>query len=114
MNRSVQFRAPVTTVGNTTIRTLAPAWLRSLRVWVRYRPASPRGGRNEPELEWSYLAPSAEMKPGQRTGKFRLGSDELLVDATGHSNISIQDYAVAMIDQLERPEHVRQRFTVGY
>ena len=114
LRRSVQFRAPVTTVGNTTIRTMAPAWLRSLRVWVRYRPASPRGGRNEPELEWSYLAPSAEMKPGQRTGKFRLGSDELLVDATGHSNISVQDYAVTMIDELERPEHVRQRFTVGY
>jgi uncharacterized protein len=54
------------------------------------------------------------MKPGQRTGKFLLGSDELLVNATGHSNISVQDYAVGMIDELERPEHVRQRFTVGY
>ena len=54
------------------------------------------------------------MKPGQRTGKFCLGSDKLLVDATGDSNISVQDYAVAMIDELERPEHVRQRFTVGY
>jgi len=64
--------------------------------------------------QWSYLAPSAELKPGQRTGEFRLGSSELLVDATGHSNISVQDYAVAMIDELERPEHVRQRFTVGY
>jgi uncharacterized protein len=70
--------------------------------------------QNEPELAWSFLAPSAELKPGKRTGKFRLGSDELLVDATGHSNISVQDYAVAMIDELERPEHVRQRFTVGY
>ena len=48
-----------------------------------------------------YLAPSAEMKPGQRTGKFRLGSDQLLVDASGHSRISVQDYAVAMIDELE-------------
>lgn len=70
--------------------------------------------RNEPELEWSYLSPSAELKPGKRTGKFRLGSDQLLVDASGHSNISVQDYAVAMIDELERPEHLRQRFTVGY
>jgi len=68
----------------------------------------------EPELEWSYLRPSAELKPGQRTGKFRLGSDQLLVDATGQSKISVQDYAVAMIDELERPAHVRQRFTVGY
>jgi putative NADH-flavin reductase len=47
-------------------------------------------------------------------GTSSLGSDELLVDATRHSNISVQDYAVAIIDQLERPEHVRQRFTVGY
>ena len=70
--------------------------------------------QKEPELEWSYLAPSAEMKPGQRTGKFRLGSDHLLVDASGDSRISVQDYAVAMIDELENGAHIRQRFTVGY
>jgi uncharacterized protein len=70
--------------------------------------------RKEPELEWSYLSPSAELKPGERTRKFRLGNDQLLVDATGQSKISVQDYAVAMIDELERPAHVRQRFTVGY
>ena len=52
--------------------------------------------------------------PEQRTGKFRLGTDQLLVDANGQSKISVQDYAVAMIDELERPAHVRQRFTVGY
>ena len=55
--------------------------------------------RKEPELEWSFLSPSAELKPGDRTGKFRLGSDQLLVDATGQSKISVQDYAVAMIDR---------------
>jgi uncharacterized protein len=70
--------------------------------------------RQEPELEWSYLSPSADMKPGERTGQFRLGNDQLLVDATGQSTISVQDYAVAMIDELERPTHVRQRFTAGY
>jgi len=70
--------------------------------------------RKEPELERSYLSPSAELKPGQRTGKFRLGNDQLLVDTTGKSQISIQDYAVAMIDELEHPAHVRRRFTVGY
>ena len=70
--------------------------------------------REEPELEWSYLSPSADLKPGQRTGSFRLGTDQLLVDATGQSTISVQDYAVAMIDELERPTHVRQRFTAGY
>jgi uncharacterized protein len=70
--------------------------------------------RKEPELEWSYLSPSAELTPEQHTGKFRLGNDQLLVDATGQSKISVQDYAVAMIDELERPTHVRQRFTAGY
>jgi len=70
--------------------------------------------RKEPELEWSHLSPSAELTPGQRTGNVRLGSDQLLVDATGKSEISVQDYAVAMINELERPAHVRRRFTVGY
>ena len=70
--------------------------------------------RKEPELEWSFLAPSAQLQPGIRTGKFRLGSDQLLVDANGQSRISVQDYAGAMIDELERPKHIRQRFTVGY
>lgn len=69
--------------------------------------------REEPELQWSYLSPSADLKPGQRTGSFRLGTDQLLVDATGQSTISVQDYAVAMIDELERPTHVRQRFTTA-
>ena len=76
--------------------------------------SGPTPKRALPELEWSFLSPSAELKPGQRTGKFRLGNDQLLVDATGQSKISVQDYAVAMIDELERPTHVRQRFTVGY
>jgi uncharacterized protein len=70
--------------------------------------------RNESELEWSFLVPSATLEPGERTAKFRLGGDQLLVDANGESRISLQDYAVAMIDELERPVHVRQRFTVGY
>jgi hypothetical protein len=70
--------------------------------------------RKEPDLEWTFLAPSAEMKPGERTGKFRLGVDQLLVDSAGHSRISVQDYALAMIDELENPTHIRKRFTVGY
>ena len=69
--------------------------------------------RKEPGLEWSFLAPSAEMQPGERTGTFRLGKDQLLVDATGKSSISVQDFAVAMINELEHPGHIRQRFTVG-
>jgi putative NADH-flavin reductase len=70
--------------------------------------------RQEPGLDWSFLSPSADLSPGQRTGKFRLGKDQLLKDANGQSSISTQDYAVAMIDELERPAHIRQRFTVGY
>ena len=70
--------------------------------------------QKEGKLDWSFLAPSAELEQGQRTGKFRLGADHLLVDANGKSRISVQDYAVAMIDELEHPTHVRQRFTVGY
>ena len=70
--------------------------------------------RKEPDLDWSYLSPSAELKSGVSTGKFRLGGDQLLVDASGHSTISVQDYAVAMLDELENTAHVRRRFTVGY
>lgn len=70
--------------------------------------------RNEKVLEWTFLSPSAEFLPGERTGKFRLGRDDLLVDANGRSWISMEDYAIAMVDELERPEHLRERFTVGY
>ncbi|HEX6725720.1 MAG TPA: NAD(P)H-binding protein, partial [Nitrospira sp.] len=70
--------------------------------------------RQETGLEWSFLSPSADLFPGQRTGTFRLGTDQLLKDATGESRISVQDYAMAMIDEVERPRHIRQRFTVGY
>jgi putative NADH-flavin reductase len=70
--------------------------------------------RNETELNWTMLSPSAMTTPGQRTGQFRLGGDQLLVRADGKSEISLEDYAVAMIDELERPAHPRRRFTVGY
>jgi len=70
--------------------------------------------RQETGLEWSYLSPSADLSPGQRTGKFRLGTDQLLKDANGESRISVQDYAMAMIDEVEKPNHIRRRFTVGY
>jgi len=70
--------------------------------------------RQEEELDWTVLAPSAHLEPGARTGVFRLGADSLLVDADGNSRISLADYAMAMIDELERPAHVRARFTVGY
>ena len=70
--------------------------------------------RGESSLEWTFLSPSAIIGPGERTGKFRLGKDQLLVGDDGKSRISIPDYAIALVDELERPQHVRQRFTVGY
>ncbi|MGD0470973.1 MAG: NAD(P)-dependent oxidoreductase [Terriglobales bacterium] len=69
---------------------------------------------HEKDLEWTFLSPSAEFIPGERTGKFRLGVDELLTDSHGRSWISIEDYAIAMVDEMEQPKHLRQRFTVGY
>lgn len=70
--------------------------------------------RAEPELNWSMLSPSALIAPGERTGRFRLGQDQLLVDEAGDSRISVEDYALALVDELEQPAHPRQRFTVGY
>ena len=70
--------------------------------------------KQEKELDWTMLSPSAIIAPGQRTGKFRLGTDQLLIDQNGQSHISVEDYAAAMIDELERPAHSRQRFTAGY
>lgn len=70
--------------------------------------------KQEPGLDWVFLAPSVMIAPGQRTGKFRLGKDHVLYDEKGASRISLQDYAVAMIDELEHPQHHHERFTVGY
>lgn len=70
--------------------------------------------KQEKELDWTMLSPSAIIAPGQRTGKFRLGTDQLLIDDNGQSHISVEDYAVAMIDELAQHKHARQRFTVGY
>lgn len=66
------------------------------------------------DLDWTFLSPSALFVDGERTGIFRRGGDDLLVAGDDRSWISFQDYAVALIDELERPAHVRQRFTVGY
>jgi len=66
------------------------------------------------DLDWTFLSPSRFFNAGERTGKFRLGKDQLLVDMQGKSSISYEDYAVALVDELEKPRHVRARFTVGY
>ncbi|MFC5665147.1 NAD(P)-dependent oxidoreductase [Kitasatospora misakiensis] len=70
--------------------------------------------RAETEVDWTYLSPAALLEPGERTGRFRLGRDELVVDADGASAISMEDLAVALLDEAEQPAHRRSRFTAGY
>lgn len=70
--------------------------------------------RGETELDWTFLSPSVMFGPGERTGVFRLGGDALLTAADGKSHISYEDYAVALLDEIEQPRHSRARFTVGY
>ena len=70
--------------------------------------------RREVTLDWTMLSPSAQLEAGERSGNYRLGADQLLIDAEGRSRISVEDYAKAMIDELEQPAHARRRFTAGY
>ncbi|WP_454736276.1 NAD(P)-dependent oxidoreductase [Cupriavidus necator] len=70
--------------------------------------------RGEQQIDWTFLSPSALFEPGERTGKFRIGEENLLSDAARKSWISMEDYAIAMLDEIEKPAHSRQRFTVGY
>jgi putative NADH-flavin reductase len=70
--------------------------------------------RQEQDLDWTFLSPSAEFVEGERTEKFRVGKDDLLVSSEGRSWITFADYALAMLDEIESPRHSRQRFTVGY
>lgn len=65
------------------------------------------------DLDWTFLSPSALFVPGERTGTFRRGGDQLLANEDG-SSISFEDFAIAMADEIEQPRHLRQRFTVGY
>jgi len=70
--------------------------------------------KKEKELEWTFLSPPQNLNPGERTGHYRMGKDQLLKDKNGESKISTQDYAIAMLDELEHPQHIRERFTVAY
>ncbi|MGN6459901.1 MAG: NAD(P)-dependent oxidoreductase [Pseudolabrys sp.] len=84
-----------------------------------YKAEATKGGvfldllKKVSDLDWTFLSPAAMFVPGARTGKFRLGKDQLLSNAQG-SSISFEDFAIAMVDELEKPAHTRQRFTVGY
>ena len=65
-------------------------------------------------VSWTYFSPASGISPGTRTGKFRIGTDQLVVNEQGRSSISMEDYAVAMIDEIEKPQFINKRFTVGY
>jgi uncharacterized protein len=66
------------------------------------------------DINWTYFSPAGFFEPGTRTGKFRLDTDKLVSDAQGNSRISMEDYAIALVDELEHPAHERARFTIGY
>ncbi len=86
-----------------------PAWM---GIALAHRDAIPV--LKQADLDWSYFSPAGLIEPGQRTGKFRLGGTRLVANDRGESKISVEDYAVALVDELENPRHVRQQFTVGY
>jgi putative NADH-flavin reductase len=66
------------------------------------------------DINWTYFSPAGFFVPGERTGKFRLGADQLIANEQGDSRISLEDYAIALVDELEKPQHERKRFTIGY
>ena len=77
--------------------------------------ANGRARREEGQgLDWTYLSPAAEIHPGRRSGEYRVSGDQFIVDETGRSTITFEDYAVAVLDELESPKHVGRRFAVAY
>ncbi len=70
--------------------------------------------RNSQGVNWTYLSPPANFAPGKRTGQFRLGLDELMLDEQGQSSVSMEDFAIALMDEAEQPKHQQMRFTLGY
>jgi putative NADH-flavin reductase len=70
--------------------------------------------KKETELDWTFISPAMQLHPGKRTGVFRLGTDQPVLDSEGKSDISVEDLAVAIIDELENNRHIKKRFTLGY
>lgn len=66
------------------------------------------------DIAWTFFSPAGLIQPGQRTGIYRVGNDQLIVDAKGSSSISAEDYAAALLDEMEHPKNIRRRMTVGY
>ena len=94
--------------------TLPEAWLPGVKSLSKFFLETLTA---EQELDWVFFSPAANLgnlQKGVRTGKFRLGKDDLIVDEKGDSFISVEDYAMAMVDELEQENHHRERFTIGY
>lgn len=70
--------------------------------------------KKEKEIDWVFFSPAADMASGVRSGRYRLGKEDMIIDGVGNSHISVQDYAAAMIDELENPAHHQEIFTIGY
>ncbi|MDJ0464457.1 NAD(P)H-binding protein [Streptomyces sp. H27-C3] len=70
--------------------------------------------RTVTDVKWTHFSPAAQIEPGERTGTYRLGLDDLVIGPDGNSRISAEDYAVAFVDEIDEPKHIRKRFTVGY
>ncbi|MEV6878532.1 NAD(P)H-binding protein [Amycolatopsis sp. NPDC051128] len=101
----------VTPAGTTVLD--APGFPAELRPIASACQAQHDVYRADATVDWTYLSPPALLEPGERTGHYRLGGDELIVDAEGRSAISMEDFAVALLDEAERPRHHRTRFTVA-
>lgn len=94
--------------------TLPEAWLPGVKPLAKFYLETLA---HEQDLDWVFFSPAANLgnlQPGVRTGKFRLGKDDLIVDEKGDSFISVEDYAMAMVDELEQENHHKERFTIGY
>jgi len=72
------------------------------------------GALRKTSIDWTYFSPAGFIQPGTRTGKYRLGTEQLVADEKGESRISAEDYAVAMLDEIEKPQFIRRRFTAAY
>jgi putative NADH-flavin reductase len=70
--------------------------------------------QSDGDVDWAYISPAALLEPGERTGSYRVGSDEMLFDENGRSRITMEDMAIAMLDEADHPQHHRTRFTVAH
>jgi uncharacterized protein len=119
--RSFGAKAPrLVVVGGAGSLEIAPGVLLVTKIPEQYR-AEVLGQkdaldyyRTVKDVKWTYFSPAGSIAPGKRTGKFRLGGDQLVADKDGNSKISIEDYAVALLDEAEQPKHTGKRFTIGY